>query len=80
MKLHPPQIPLSISWLGEAKTAWKAQEAAKARPSQAVVATLFQGRLKVVAGKGPARGQALNKRKTMQGKQWRGEYDEREKG
>ena len=23
MKLHPPQSPLSISWLGEAKTAWK---------------------------------------------------------
>ena len=46
MKLHPPQSPLSISWLGEAKTAWKA---AKARPSQAMVAAPFQKRHKVVA-------------------------------
>ena len=28
--------------------------------------------------KSPARGQSLNKRETMQGKRWRGEYDARE--
>ena len=32
VKLHPPQIPLSLSWLGEAKTA---QKSAKSRQSEA---------------------------------------------
>ena len=44
--LLPPQIPLSISWLGEAKTAWKARRIAKARPSQAVATAQVQKRLK----------------------------------
>jgi len=42
--LQPPQIPLSISWLGEAKTAWKARRIAKARPSQAVAIAQIQKR------------------------------------
>ena len=46
VKLHPPQIPLSVSWLGEAKTAKKAQKAAKAKPSQAMAAARFQKRHK----------------------------------
>ena len=33
----------------------------------------------MVAVESPARGQALNQRKTMQGERWRGGYDERGK-
>ena len=41
---RPPQSPLSISWLGEAKTAWAARRIAKARSSQAVAKALIQER------------------------------------
>jgi len=54
--LQPPQNPLSISWLGEAKTAWKARRIAKARPSQAVAKAQVQERRKGGSSKMPGRG------------------------